>query len=41
MNFGLIVDIASGKSTLIKIYTELELNDNIETAMEPFIDIVH
>ena len=38
MNFNLIGNIASGKSTLISLYNELELSDKIDTAIEPFID---
>ncbi len=38
MNFSLIGNIASGKSTLINLYNELELSAKISTAMEPLID---
>ena len=38
MNFNLIGNIGCGKSTLINLYNELELFDNIKTAGEPFIN---
>jgi deoxyadenosine/deoxycytidine kinase len=38
MNFNLIGNIGCGKSTLISLYNELELFDNIKTAGEPFIN---
>jgi deoxyadenosine/deoxycytidine kinase len=38
MNFNLIGNIGCGKSTLISLYNELELFDNIRTAGEPFIN---
>jgi deoxyadenosine/deoxycytidine kinase len=38
MNFNLIGNIGCGKSTLIGLYNELELFDNIKTAGEPFIN---
>ena len=38
MNFNLIGNIGCGKSTLISLYNELDLFDNIKTAGEPFIN---
>ena len=38
MNFNLMGNIGSGKSTIISLYNELELFDNIRTAGEPFIN---
>ena len=38
MNFNLIGNIGSGKSTLISLYNELDLFDKIQTAGEPFIN---
>jgi ABC-type phosphate transport system ATPase subunit len=38
MNFNLIGNIGCGKSTIISLYNELELFDNIRTAGEPFIN---
>lgn len=38
MNFNLMGNIGSGKSTIISLYNELELFDKIQTAGEPFIN---
>jgi deoxyadenosine/deoxycytidine kinase len=38
MNFNLIGNIGCGKSTLISLYNEMDLFDNIKTAGEPFIN---
>jgi hypothetical protein len=38
MNFNLIGNVASGKSTLINIYNEIDLSDKIPTVIEPLID---
>ncbi len=38
LNFNLMGNIGCGKSTLIRLYTELDLFVNIKAAGEPFIN---